>query len=71
MQTSRIGLAEDYLESQLDLKEYPVRNKTATFLMRVEGDSMRGAGIFHGDLIVVDRAAEPKGLPLAQPLPGG
>jgi len=27
--------------------------------MRVEGDSMRGAGIFHGDLIVVDRAAEP------------
>lgn len=51
--------AEDYLEAQLDLNEYLVRNKAATFLMRVEGHSMRGAGIFHGDLIVVDRAAEP------------
>lgn len=51
--------AEDYLESQLDLNEYLVRNKAATFLMWVEGDSMNGAGIFHGDLIVVDRAAEP------------
>ena len=51
--------AEDYLESQLDLNEYLVRNKAATFLMWVDGDSMTGAGIFHGDLIVVDRAAEP------------
>jgi len=51
--------AEDYLEAQLDLNEYLVRNKAATFLMWVEGNSMTGAGIFHGDLIVVDRAAEP------------
>lgn len=51
--------AEDYLESQLDLHDYLIRNKAATFLMRVEGDSMKGAGLFHGDLIVVDRAAEP------------
>ena len=51
--------AEDYLEAQLDLNDYLVRNKAATFLMRVEGHSMKGAGIFHGDLIVVDRAAEP------------
>ena len=51
--------AEDYLETQLDLNEYLVRNKAATFLMWVDGDSMRDAGIYHGDLIVVDRAAEP------------
>ena len=51
--------AEDYLESQLDLNDYLVRNKTATFLMRVEGDSMIGAGIFHGDLLIVDRSAKP------------
>ena len=50
--------AEDYLETQLDLNEYLVRNKAATFLMWVDGDSMKDAGILHGDLIVVDRAAE-------------
>ena len=50
--------AEDYLETQLDLNEYMVRNKAATFLMWVDGDSMKDAGILHGDLIVVDRAAE-------------
>ena len=49
--------AEDYLDVPLDLNEYLVENKAATFLMRVDGDSMKGAGIFDGDLLVVDRAA--------------
>ena len=51
--------AEDYLESELDLSEYLVENKAATFMMRVEGDSMKDAGILDGDLLVVDRAAKP------------
>lgn len=48
--------ADDYLESPLDLNEYLVSNRAATFLMRVEGDSMRDAGILDGDLLVVDRS---------------
>ena len=50
--------AEDHLEHPLDLAEYLIENKAATFLMRVEGDSMRDAGILDGDLLVVDRAAK-------------
>jgi len=50
--------AEDHIEHPLDLAEYLIENKAATFLMRVEGDSMRDAGILDGDLLVVDRAAK-------------
>jgi DNA polymerase V len=49
--------AEDYLEIPLDLNDFLVENKAATFLMRVDGDSMRDAGILDGDLLVVNRAA--------------
>lgn len=49
--------AEDYLEVPLDLNEYLVENKAATFLMRVDGDSMERAGIHDGDLLIVDRSA--------------
>jgi len=48
--------AEDYLETPLDLSEYLIENKAATFMMRVDGDSMKDAGILDGDLLVVDRA---------------
>ena len=51
--------AEDYLEGELDFNEYLVRHPKATFCFRVQGDSMTGAGIFSGDLIVVDRAITP------------
>jgi DNA polymerase V len=51
--------AEDYLETPLDLSEYLIENKAATFMMRVDGDSMKDAGILDGDLLVVDRAAKP------------
>ena len=49
--------AEDYVEGRLDLNELLVRRPAATFFLRVEGDSMTGAGIHNGDLLVVDRAA--------------
>jgi len=51
--------AEDYLETPLDLTEFLIENKAATFLMRVEGDSMKDAGIQDGDLLVVDRSVKP------------
>lgn len=52
--------ADEYAESALDLNTYLVRNKTATFFFRVIGDSMTGANIHDGDLLVVDRSIEPK-----------
>ena len=42
----------------MDLNEHLVAHPAATFVVRVEGDSMIGAGIRHGDLLVVDRALE-------------
>jgi DNA polymerase V len=48
--------ADDYMEGRLDLNEYFIRHPAATFYVRVSGESMRGAGIFDGDLLIVDRA---------------
>jgi DNA polymerase V len=50
--------ADDYLEPSLDLNERLVKNPNATFLVRVAGDSMIGAGIHTGDLLVVDKSLE-------------
>ncbi len=52
--------ADDYLEGALDLNEYLIKHKAATFFWRVTGDSMIGAGIHSGDLLIVDRSLEPK-----------
>jgi DNA polymerase V len=52
--------ADDYLEGALDLNEYLVKHKAATFFWRVTGDSMIGAGIHSGDLLIVDRSLEPR-----------
>lgn len=51
--------AADYAEEGLDLNEYLVRNKTATYMFTVRGDSMTGAGIENGDKVVVDRSLLP------------
>ena len=40
------------------LNEQLVRNKPATFFMRVSGDAMTGAGIFSGDVVIVDRSGK-------------
>ena len=48
--------AADHLEGRLDLNRHLIKHPAATFLARVEGDSMIGAGIYHGDLLVVDRS---------------
>ena len=49
---------DDYLESKLDLNEHLIKHKAATFFVRVMGDSMLGAGIHDGDLLIVDRSLE-------------
>jgi DNA polymerase V len=50
--------ADDYMERGIDLNEQLIRNKPATFFMRVSGDAMTGAGIFNGDVVIVDRSAK-------------
>ncbi len=47
------------MDARLDLNERLVRHPAATFFVRVEGDSMIGAGIHSGDILVVDRSMEP------------
>lgn len=48
--------AEDYLDRPLDFNELLITHPAATFAVRVVGDSMIGAGIFPGDIAVVDRS---------------
>ncbi len=50
--------AQDYLESGIDLNRELVKNPSSTFFGRVSGDSMAGAGIEDGDLIVIDKSIQ-------------
>jgi DNA polymerase V len=52
--------ADDFLERKIDLNEHLVRHPAATFFVRVAGDSMKNAGIFCGDILIVDRSLEVK-----------
>lgn len=52
--------ADDYIERGIDLNEQLIRNKPATYFMRVSGNSMIKAGIYEGDLVVVDRSIKPQ-----------
>ena len=52
--------ADDYVESRLSLDEHFVQRPEATFFLRVQGDSMVGAGIHDGDLLIVDKSLEPR-----------
>lgn len=50
------GPAQDYVEDTLDLNQLVVKHPSATYFIKVSGDSMIGVGIGHGDLLVVDRS---------------
>ena len=50
--------ADDYIDVGIDLNDTLIRHPSSTFFLRVSGDSMTGAGIQHGDLLVVDRSLE-------------
>lgn len=52
--------AEDFVEGKLDLNELLVKRPAATFYVKVSGESMRDAGIFPGDILVVDRGETPR-----------
>ena len=52
--------ATDYVEDEIDLNAYVIKNIPSTFLIRVQGKSMNNVGIRNGDLLVVDRSLSPK-----------
>ena len=52
--------AEDYLRESLDCNRDLIAHPEATFYGRVDGDSMKDAGINDGDIAVIDRSVEPR-----------
>ena len=52
--------AQDHASKRLDLNDFLIKNKDATFIFRVSGDSMTGVGIYANDTVLVDRSIEPK-----------
>ncbi len=52
--------AEEELVDTLSLDELLIQNPEATFLLKVSGDSMSGAGILPGDMVIVDKGQPPK-----------
>ncbi len=52
--------ATDYVEDDIDLNTYLIKNLPSTFIIRVQGKSMSAVGIHNGDLLVVDRSLNPK-----------
>ena len=52
--------AEDYIEEQLNLQDLMVSHPSATYFLKVDGESMIDAGIFSGDILVVDKARTPQ-----------
>lgn len=60
--------AGDNTQKRIDLNEHFIRNREATFLFHVKGDSMTGCGIYEGDVLIVDRsiAAQHNNIVIAQ-----
>lgn len=51
--------SQDYYDRGIDLNAHLISDRTSTFIVRVSGDSMTGAGISDGDELIVDRSLEP------------
>lgn len=51
---------EEQAEEMLTLDGYMIKDKSSTFLLRVKGESMINAGIYEGDIVIVDRKKSPK-----------
>lgn len=52
--------AEEELIDTMNLDDFLIENKEATYMLRVSGESMKDAGIMDGDMVLVDRSATPK-----------
>lgn len=50
--------ADDFIEQYLDLNDHLIKHPAATFFVRASGESMINAGIYSGDMLVVDRSIE-------------
>lgn len=51
--------SQDYSDTKIDLTQMLIRDELSTFIVRVSGDSMEGAGVYDGDKLIVDRSLEP------------
>jgi SOS-response transcriptional repressor LexA len=52
--------AEEELQDTMSLDEYLIKNKEATFMLKVASDSMAKAGILEGDMVLVERGKKPR-----------
>jgi len=52
--------ADDFLDLSIDLNKELIKHPYATFYGRVRGDSMTGAGLDDGDLLIIDKSLEPQ-----------
>jgi DNA polymerase V len=52
--------AQDYFDGRIGLNEHLIKDITSTYVVRVTGESMEGAGISDGDELIVNRALEPR-----------
>lgn len=52
--------AQDYSDASIDLNKHLINDQVSTFIVRVSGESMTGAGISDGDELIVDRALKPR-----------
>ena len=53
--------ADDFIELTIDLNRELIKHKDSTFFAKVKGNSMKNAGIFDGDLLIIDKSLEPQG----------
>src|SRR5699024_12375202 len=63
--------SQDYSATQIDLQKLLIRDEVSTFIVRVSGDSMEGAGIYDGDERLVDRSTERRGGHVGIPVVAG
>ena len=54
------AMMSEIIEKQLDIAEYLITNPNGTFVIKASGNSMLKAGIYDGDLLIVDRSREPR-----------
>jgi DNA polymerase V len=54
--TGGLNNSRHHVEKQLDLNDQLIRNKASTYFFRMKGDAMERAGIFDGDILIVDRS---------------
>jgi DNA polymerase V len=52
--------ADDFIELRIDINKEYIKNRDTTFFARVKGNSMVNAGIFDGDLLIIDKSLEPQ-----------